>query len=43
MVSRLQRIPQSGDWFEYAGKKFTVTRMEGHRVGQVKVETLQSA
>ncbi|PYX81946.1 MAG: HlyC/CorC family transporter [Acidobacteria bacterium] len=43
VVSRLQRIPQSGDWFEYAGKKFTVTRMEGHRVGQVKVETLQSA
>ena len=43
VVSRLQRIPQSGDWFEYAGKRFTVTRMEGHRVGQVKVETLQSA
>jgi CBS domain containing-hemolysin-like protein len=43
VVSRLQRIPQSGDSFEYGGKKFTVTRMEGHRVGQVRVEVLQSA
>lgn len=42
VVSELQRIPRSGDSFEYDNKKFTVLQMEGHRVGQVRVDTLQA-
>src|SRR5438105_6369298 len=39
MLSRLQHIPQSGDCFEYQGRRFTVTKMEGHRIGEVKIES----
>ena len=42
VISELQRIPRGGDSFEYENKKFTVLKMEGHRVGQVRVDTLQT-
>jgi len=38
MLSRMQHIPQTGASFEYQGRKFTVTKMEGHRIGEVKIE-----
>jgi CBS domain containing-hemolysin-like protein len=40
VISELQRIPRSGDSFEFENKKFTVLKMEGHRVGQVRLDTL---
>jgi putative hemolysin len=38
VLSRLQRIPKSGESFEYQGHRFTVLQMDGHRVAMVKVE-----
>jgi CBS domain containing-hemolysin-like protein len=38
VLSRLQRIPKANDCFEYDAKKFTVTKMEGLRIGQVRVD-----
>lgn len=38
VLSRLQRIPKSGDCFEFDNKKFTVTKMDGLRIGQVRVD-----
>jgi CBS domain containing-hemolysin-like protein len=38
VLSRLQRIPKSGDCFEFDGKKFTVIKMDGLRIGQVRVD-----
>jgi CBS domain containing-hemolysin-like protein len=40
VTARLQRIPHAGDCFDYEGKKFTVLKMEGHRVGQVRMDSL---
>jgi CBS domain containing-hemolysin-like protein len=41
VITRLQRIPRVGDAFEYDGRRYTVLRMDGHRVESVKIETLQ--
>jgi putative hemolysin len=38
VLSRLQRIPQGGETFEYDGRRFTVMEMEGHRIAKIKVE-----
>jgi CBS domain containing-hemolysin-like protein len=43
VLSRLQRIPQPGDAFQFEGRRFTVLQMEGRRVGQVKVEVQPAA
>ena len=43
MLSRLQKIPVSGDSCYYGGRKFTVDEMEGHRIARVKVEDVQPA
>jgi CBS domain containing-hemolysin-like protein len=40
VISELQRIPHSGDSFEFENRKFTVLKMEGHRVGQVRVDSV---
>ncbi len=42
VVSRLQRIPQGGEAFEYEGHRFTVLQMDGRRVASVKVEPGES-
>jgi putative hemolysin len=41
MLSRLQRIPNPGDKFEYEGRRYTVLDMQGHRIGNVKIEQVE--
>jgi CBS domain containing-hemolysin-like protein len=43
MLSRLQKIPVSGDFCYYGGRKFTVEEMDSHRIARVKVEDGQPA
>jgi putative hemolysin len=43
VLARLQRIPKTGDAFEYEGHRFTVEDMEAHRIAKVKIEKLQPA
>lgn len=43
VLSHLQKIPQSGDSFEYRGHRFTVLQMEGHRIARVKIEAVPLA
>ena len=38
VLSRLQRIPQGGESFDYQGRRYTVLTMDGRRVGAVKIE-----
>ena len=42
VLSRLQRIPQVGDRFDYENHRFTVEEMEGHRIAKVRIEKVQS-
>jgi CBS domain containing-hemolysin-like protein len=39
----MQRIPRPGDAIEYEGHRFTVDKMEGHRIERVKIETTEQA
>ncbi|MGE0404683.1 MAG: hemolysin family protein [Candidatus Korobacteraceae bacterium] len=39
---KLQRLPRTGDTFEFENRRFTVTDMEGNRIVQVQVEQLQT-
>jgi putative hemolysin len=39
---KLQRVPRVGDSFEFEGRRFTVTEMEGNRIARVQVEQLQT-
>lgn len=41
VLAELQRIPTAGDSFEYDGRRYTVTEMDGLRVDTVKIEALQ--
>lgn len=41
VLSRLQRIPSPGDKFEYEGRRYTVLDMQGHRIGNVKIEQVE--
>ena len=43
VLSRLQKIPQGGEHFDYQGRRFTVLNMDGRRVGAVKVEPAEPA
>ena len=38
MMARLERIPRGGEMLEHAGRRFTVLKMDGLRIAQVKVE-----
>lgn len=38
VLSRLQRIPQEGDAFEYEARRYVVEKMEGNRVASVRIE-----
>ncbi len=42
MLSRLQKIPATGDTCYYDGHRFTVEEMDGHRISRVKIEDVQS-
>jgi CBS domain containing-hemolysin-like protein len=43
MLSRLQKIPATGDSCYYGGLRFTVEEMDGHRISRVKIEDVQPA
>ncbi len=38
MLARLERIPRGGEMLEHDGRRFTVLKMDGLRIAQVKVE-----
>jgi len=38
VLSRLQKIPQGGEAFDYEGRRFVVEKMDGHRVASVRIE-----
>src|SRR5512146_691196 len=41
VLSRLQRIPSPGDKMDYEGRRYTVLDMQGHRIGNVKIEQIE--
>ena len=41
VLSRLQRIPRPGDKFDYEGRRYTVLDVQGHRIGNVKIEQVE--
>lgn len=41
VLARLERIPRGGEMLEYDGRRFTVLKMDGLRIAQVKVEPVQ--
>jgi CBS domain containing-hemolysin-like protein len=43
VMSRLGKIPQGGESFEYDGRRYTVLHMEGHRIARVKVENARAS
>ena len=43
MLSRLQKIPATGDTCYYGGRRFTVDQMDGHRIARVRIEDVQPA
>ncbi len=38
VLARLGHIPETGESVEFEGRRLTVTEMQGHRIGMVKVE-----
>lgn len=38
VLSRLQRMPVGGESFDYQGRRFTVEKVEGHRIALVRIE-----
>jgi CBS domain containing-hemolysin-like protein len=38
LLSRLQKLPAGGEFFDYEGRRFTVEKMEGHRIATVRIE-----
>ncbi len=42
VLSRLQKMPKGGESFEYQGRRFTIERMDGHRVALVRIEPLKT-
>jgi CBS domain containing-hemolysin-like protein len=40
ILSRLQRIPELHESFEYEGHRYKVEEMEGHRIASVKIEKM---
>ena len=41
VLAKLERIPRGGEMLEYDGRRFTVLKMDGLRIAQVKVEPVQ--
>lgn len=39
LLTRLGRIPRSGDALEYSGRRFTILEMSGNRISRVRIET----
>ncbi len=43
VLSRLQKIPQGGEAFDYEGRRFVVEKMDGHRIASVRIEPFPAA
>ena len=43
ILARLQRIPRSGESFEYEGRRYRIDEMEGHRIAKVRIEKTSTA
>ena len=41
VLAQLQRIPKVGDSFQYEGRRYTVTAMDGLRVERVRIDSEQ--
>jgi CBS domain containing-hemolysin-like protein len=41
VLSQLQKIPRTGEAFEYEDRRFVIAEMDGHRIARVKIEKLQ--
>lgn len=41
VMTRLQRVPRTGDSFEYENRRYTVKQMDGRRVESVKIELIE--
>src|ERR1700676_1279959 len=41
VLAQLQRIPRTGEAFEYEDRRFVIAEMDGHRIAKVKIEKLQ--
>jgi putative hemolysin len=41
VLAQFQRIPKSGDSFEYDGRRFTVLEMENRRISRVLIEAVE--
>src|SRR5208282_3115568 len=38
LLSRLQKLPNGGEAFDYEGRRFVVEKMDGHRIATVRIE-----
>jgi putative hemolysin len=38
VLARLQKIPNSGESFDFEGHRYTIEEMEGHRIAKVRIE-----
>jgi CBS domain containing-hemolysin-like protein len=43
VLSRLQKIPQGGETFDYEGRRFVVEKMDGHRIATVRIEPVPAS
>jgi CBS domain containing-hemolysin-like protein len=41
VLAQLQKIPRSGEAFEYEGHRFVISEMDGHRIAKVRIENLK--
>jgi putative hemolysin len=41
LLSRLQKMPTGGEAFDYEGRRFSVEKMDGHRIATVRIEPVQ--
>ncbi|MEO6983496.1 MAG: hemolysin family protein [Edaphobacter sp.] len=40
LLAQMGHIPEAGESIEYSGRRYTVSEMTGHRISQIKVETI---
>lgn len=43
LLSRLQKLPAGGESFDYDGRRFTVEKMDGHRIATVRIEPVPAS
>lgn len=41
LLSRLQKMPTGGEAFDYEGRRFSVEKMDSHRIATVRIEPVQ--